>query len=191
MPGDHRHAESIASRFPFLCSKPCSGAMAMDARSSSQWKRQYQLPRLILLALAGVFLGIVVNPALALLPVALHFLFRSFGTRAGSAAEGSSVLVADDSPAHVPGILVETEPERTAEVARAIAAVPELDICTINPAGKLAVISDCTRFSDTLELVGWIRELPGVVSATPVYHREPEDAANDPSRRCAEKRPAP
>ncbi|NMG15871.1 chaperone NapD [Aromatoleum bremense] len=164
----------------------------MDARSSSRWKRQHQLPRLILLALAGAFLGIVVDPALALLPVALHFLFRSFGARYGSAAEGSSPLVADDSPAHVPGILVETQPERTAEVARAIAAVPELDICTINPAaGKLAVISDCTRFSDTLGLVGWIREIPGVVSATPVYHRQHVDAANGPPHRRPEKRHAP
>lgn len=163
----------------------------MDARSNSPWKRQHQLPRLILLALVGVFLGIVVNPALALLPVALHFLFRSFGARPGSATEASFPLVADDSPAHVPGIIVETEPARTAEVARIIAAVPELDLCTINPAGKLAVVSDCTRFSDTLELVVWIREIPGVVSATPVYHRERLDAANSPPRRRAEERRVP
>ncbi|KON81733.1 chaperone NapD [Azoarcus sp. PA01] len=160
----------------------------MDARSSSPWKRQHQLPRLILLALAGVFLGVVVNPALALLPVALHFLFRSFSARPGSATESAPPLVADDFPEHVPGILVETEPARTAEVARAIAAVPELDICTINPAGKLAVISDCTRFSDTLELISWMRELPGVVTVTPVYHRENADAANDASRHRAEER---
>lgn len=160
----------------------------MDARSASQWKKQQQLPRLILLALVGIFLGIVVDPVLALLPVAIHCLFRLVGARSGRAADVfSSPLVAEDSPAHVPGILVQTQPEQTATVARAIAAVPELDIRTVNPAGKLAVISDCARFSDTLELIGWMREIPGVVSATPAYHREHVDAANDPLRRRTEE----
>lgn len=80
---------------------------------------------------------------------------------------------------HIASLVVRCRPERIPALEHAIAALPGAEIAATDPAGKLVVTLESTTervVADRLEEIG---ALPGVLSATLVFHHA-EPAAREP-----------
>lgn len=87
-----------------------------------------------------------------------------------------------DPPAeiHVAGILVQARPAVVDAVARAIRAMPGLELALVADGGRLVVVSECDSRAATLDLIDGLRALPGVLDVALVYqHTESADAMNE------------
>jgi nitrate reductase NapD len=70
---------------------------------------------------------------------------------------------------HISSALVHVRPERTAEVARAVAILDGADL-HFAAAGKIIVTLEGASSAAIAERLGAIGRLPGVLAATLVYH---------------------
>ena len=72
--------------------------------------------------------------------------------------------------AEIASILVQARPERLAEVEAAVAALPGTEIHGRDPCGKLVVVIEAPDAGAIGATVNTIAFLPGVLSATMVFH---------------------
>ena len=70
---------------------------------------------------------------------------------------------------HISSALVHVRPERTGEVARAVAALDGADL-HFAEAGKIIVTLEATTSGAVADRLAAIGRLPGVLAATLVYH---------------------
>lgn len=70
---------------------------------------------------------------------------------------------------HISSALVHVHPERTEEIARAVAALDGADV-HFAEAGKVIVTLEAATSAATADLLTAIGGLPGVFAATLVYH---------------------
>lgn len=85
--------------------------------------------------------------------------------------------VPPDPEVHVVGILVQTRPERVREVAAALSVLPNTEVQTAAPNGRIVVVCVCAGADEALELIARIRELPGVLNVALVYQHAESAAA--------------
>lgn len=71
---------------------------------------------------------------------------------------------------HVASLIVQARPDRLAEVTAAILALPGAEIPATDAAGKLVVTLEATSERPIARALDLINALPGVLSATLVYH---------------------
>jgi periplasmic nitrate reductase NapD len=76
---------------------------------------------------------------------------------------------------NISGVLVRSRPEKIAVVTTALAALPGVEVHGANPDGRLVVTVE--QRSDRLlaETVLKLQDLPGVISASMIYHQYEED----------------
>jgi nitrate reductase NapD len=81
-------------------------------------------------------------------------------------------------PAHglpeIASILVQARPERLEAAARAIEALPRTQIYSRDPKGKLVVVIEAVDTGSVGVVLNTIALMPGVVSATLVFHATDE-----------------
>lgn len=78
---------------------------------------------------------------------------------------------------HVAGLFVQAFPDRVDAVAGAIAELPGTAVMARDGAGKLVVVCECASGEEAVDLIGRIRELPGVLNVALVYqHAESAEA---------------
>jgi nitrate reductase NapD len=81
---------------------------------------------------------------------------------------------------HVASLVVQSRPERLAHLERTIAAMPGADIPAGDASGKLVVTLESSSEHELGRLLDEIAAMPGVLSATLVYHHaEPVDAETE------------
>lgn len=79
-----------------------------------------------------------------------------------------------DDELHVSSLLVRSRPERAADLALEIRALPGADV-PARQGGRLVVTLLTESERGILDVVGAIRALPGVLSAELVFHRIERD----------------
>jgi nitrate reductase NapD len=85
---------------------------------------------------------------------------------------------------HIASLVVRCRPARIAELERAIAALPGAEIAAADASGKLVVTLESESERAIARRLEEIAALPGVLSATLVFHhvepaaREPEGASS-------------
>jgi nitrate reductase NapD len=76
---------------------------------------------------------------------------------------------------HIAGVLVQTRPERLAEVLVAITQMPAAEVQQTSPDGRLVVVVEAPGARHVVRLLDEMRQLTGVLDVALVYqHAEPE-----------------
>lgn len=81
------------------------------------------------------------------------------------------------------GVLVQTRPERLAEVGQQLAAIPGVEVHAQDPQGRLVVTVESTPGRSTIDTVSGLGVVEGVVATSLVYQyadgdkREQESAS--------------
>lgn len=86
---------------------------------------------------------------------------------------------------HIASFLVHVMPDCRRAVSDWLSRQPDGEVSAEDPAGKLVVVVECEREARILELIEAVRERPGVLDASLVYHQwldpatadEPEEAS--------------
>ena len=82
---------------------------------------------------------------------------------------------------HISSVLVHVRPERTGEVARAVAALDGADL-HFAEAGKIIVTLEAASSGAVADRLAALGRLPGVLAATLVYHEvTTPEALGEPS----------
>ena len=79
------------------------------------------------------------------------------------------------TPIEIASILVQVRPERVEAVARAIEALPRLEIYSRSPQGKLVVVIEADNVGDIGATINAISSMPHVLTAALVFHATDED----------------
>lgn len=74
----------------------------------------------------------------------------------------------------IASILVQTRPERLGGVVHAIEALPDTQIFCRDPKGKIVVVLEASNAAAISETLGTISALPGVLTASLVFHATDE-----------------
>lgn len=72
---------------------------------------------------------------------------------------------------HIASLVVHCRPERMAEVAKAINALPAASVPERDPQGKLVVLLEAGGEKQLVDSVSEIERLPGVIGAGLVFHQ--------------------
>ena len=71
---------------------------------------------------------------------------------------------------HISSLIVHARPELAASVASAVGALPGAEIHARDPIGKMVVTLESQSEFEIVQSLGAIQELPGVLSASLVFH---------------------
>jgi nitrate reductase NapD len=75
---------------------------------------------------------------------------------------------------HIISLVVQCLPDKIAAVAAAISDIPDAEIPTRDERGKLVVLIETNGEARLMERISAIESVPGVISATMVYHQVDE-----------------
>lgn len=71
---------------------------------------------------------------------------------------------------HVSSLVVHARPDRLAEIEQALAGVADVELHGSSPAGRIVVTLETATEGLVLERLSMIRDLPGVLGASLVFH---------------------
>ena len=71
---------------------------------------------------------------------------------------------------HIASCVIHARPTALADLAGELAALPGAEVQAAAASGKLVVTLESSSDSGILDLIGAIRDPPGVLSAAPVFH---------------------
>jgi nitrate reductase NapD len=77
-------------------------------------------------------------------------------------------------PIEIASIVVQVRPERVDAIARAIEALPRLEIYSRSPQGKLVVVIEADNVDDIGAAINAISSIPHVLTAALVFHATDE-----------------
>ncbi len=96
-------------------------------------------------------------------------------------ADGRPPVDSDDEPIHIASAVVLAAPERSAEVAERLAALPGVELHAGDVTdGRLVVSIEGARYRDVADTLMRLRDTEGVISSELVYQYSDGEAANDP-----------
>ena len=76
---------------------------------------------------------------------------------------------------HISSLVVHARPEHAATVVKALLSMPGAEIPVQDPNGKLIVTLETTTDSEIVDRINNIHAIPGVLSATLVFHHVESD----------------
>ncbi|MDR1994675.1 chaperone NapD [Azonexus sp.] len=76
---------------------------------------------------------------------------------------------------HISSVIVNTLPVQSADVQRALAGLPGVEVHTVAADGRMVVSIESVGDDVTLSHFETIRQLPGVLAASLVYHQYETD----------------
>lgn len=85
-----------------------------------------------------------------------------------------------DKEIFIVGLLVQFVPAHSMQVSRALSLLPGVEIRVAAPVGKLVLVCECESDDETLNLIGRVGEVPGVLNVALVYqHTESAQAMDE------------
>lgn len=76
---------------------------------------------------------------------------------------------------NISSLIVGVLPERSAEVKAGLAAMPGVEVHAVSDDGRMIVTIETPSDGDTVQQFETVRQMPGVLSASMVYHQYETD----------------
>ncbi len=80
-------------------------------------------------------------------------------------------ILPESGPCHISSLVVHSRPEKLEANVAAVAAMPNAEVPKWDAAGKFVVLLECEDEAALMQGITNIELLPGVISASLVYHQ--------------------